>query len=113
MLINWRCNKYMANKKFLYGMGLGILGCNIYPLIKGKLRPIAISLVEGAIGAGSTTKSFMEEVNEKAMDRRKEGFKRVSENLEPNSLKSNDAGFENIESLKKQIEVLKNKIVGE
>ena len=100
----------MANKKFLYGMGLGILGCNIYPLFKGKLRPIAINMVKGAIGAGSITKSFIEEVNEQAMEKREQRFKRASENFDPNRINRNDEISENIEFLTNQLKELKNKI---
>lgn len=102
----------MANKKFLYGLGLGIIGSNVYPLLKDKLRPMAVKLVEGAIVAGSSTKSFLVEVNEKAMQQREERFKKAGENIEPKHLNSSDEVSENIEVLKKQIEELKSKING-
>jgi polyhydroxyalkanoate synthesis regulator phasin len=100
----------MNNKNLLYGFGIGILGCSMYSLMKEKLHPLAVKIVGGAINAGSTTKSFMEEVNEKAMDRRQERFKRVAENFEQKSSKHNDEMCKNIETLKKQLNELKDKV---
>jgi len=102
----------MANKKFLYGLGIGILGCNLYPLVKGKIRPMAIKIVEGAIGAGSITKASIEEINEKAMEHRQDRFKRESANFEQKQIKNNDELVDNMESLKKQLEELKTKFEG-
>ena len=100
----------MAIKKFLYGMGVGILGCNVYPLIKNKLCPIAVNMLKSAIAVECTTKSFIQEVNEQAIERRQERFKRISENFEPSALNSNDETSEHIELLKKQLRELKDKI---
>lgn len=101
----------MNNKRFLYGLGIGILGCNIfYSLVKDKLHPIAVNIIGSAMAAGNATKSFIDEVNKKAMDNREERFKKVAENLEPRSLKDNNEVSENIDSLKKQLNELKNKI---
>ena len=100
----------MANKKFLYGIGIGLLSCNVFPLVKGKLFPLAVNMVKGAIATRRATKSFVQEVNEKAMAQRQERFKRTSENFKSNSLNSSDEISEDIESLKKQLENFKNKI---
>ena len=97
-------------KKFLFGLGVGVLGCSVYPMFKNKLRSMTVNMLEGAITAGTTTKSFMEEVNEKAMEHRENRFKRVSESLESNPLNENDENSKNIALLKKQVEELKNKI---
>jgi len=109
----WRYNKYMNNKKFLYGVGLGVLACNVYPLVKEKVHPIAVKIVGGAIATASTTKSFIEGVNEKAMEGRQERFRRSSENFETKSTNSTNEMSENIETLKKQLEELKNKLEGQ
>ncbi|MDP4144574.1 MAG: hypothetical protein Q8936_08880 [Bacillota bacterium] len=100
----------MINKKFLYGVGIGVLGCNIYPLIKDKLRPVAVKMVEGAIAAGSTTKSFIEEVNREAIEQRQHRYKKRAEDFENESLNNNMEVSENIELLKKQIEELQARV---
>lgn len=91
-------------------MGFGILCSNVYPLFKGRLRKTAVKLVEGAISAESTTKTFMEEVHEKALERRQERFKKASENLEAKSQESNEAVLKNLELIRKQIEELRVRI---
>ncbi len=101
----------MNNKKFLYGVVVGILGCNIcHSLIKDRLHPIAVKIVRGALVAKDTTKSFAEEVNEKAMEHRKERFRRVAESLEPTLSNRNNQISANIDELKKQLNELKDKI---
>lgn len=102
----------MASKNFLYGLGLGFLGYNLYPLIKGKCRTMAIKMIEGAIETGSTAKFFVQDVNEKAMEYRQEFFRKKAEDIDSRLLSNNDKILENIESLKKQITELKSKIEG-
>lgn len=101
----------MNNRKFLYGVGVGVLGYNIiYSLIKDKLHPMAVNIAAGAISMGSATKSFIEDVNEKAMTHREERFKRVASSFDTKPIKRNEQMSENIQTLKKQLTELKNKI---
>lgn len=100
----------MINKKFLYGLGAGILGCSIYSVVKDNLRPAAVKIVERAMAVQSSTKAFVNDINEEAVERRKKRFIREAENLDTKSLDNDDEISKDFNILKKQIDELKNKI---
>lgn len=98
----------MTNKGFLYGLGFGILCSNVYPLIKGNLHTTAVKVIEGALSAEKTTKTFVEEVHEQALERRNERFKKATE-------ESKDSGemdelYKDMKFIKSQLEEMKLKL---
>jgi len=67
----------MINKGFLYGIGLGIAVCVIYPKIKDKLKPVSIKMLENVFLIGNTSKGFICEVIAEAQKIREEKYENI------------------------------------
>lgn len=104
----------MLNKKFLYGLGIGLLGSKLYPSVKKNIKPIARKIIKNAIIARENTKAF---INEIALETNKEKI-----NTGTNEIKKNNQdelilleeeqryAFNRIAELKKQLEDVSKKV---
>lgn len=59
----------MLNKKFLCGLGIGLLSCKLYPDVKNNIKPIAIKIIKNVIIFKENTKLF---INGIAVEAKKE-----------------------------------------
>lgn len=56
----------MLNKKFLYGVGIGILSSKLYPNVKNSIKPIAIEIIKNVVKITENSKAFINEITVKA-----------------------------------------------
>lgn len=53
----------MINKRFLYGIGFGLLGSKLYPKVKKNIRPVIRNIVKNIIIIGENTRTFINEIS--------------------------------------------------
>ncbi|MBC2581317.1 hypothetical protein [Clostridium sp. DJ247] len=53
----------MINKRFLYGVGLGLLGSKLYPKVKKNIKPVTRKIVKNVIIIGENTRTFINEIS--------------------------------------------------
>jgi polyhydroxyalkanoate synthesis regulator phasin len=104
----------MLNKKFVYGLGIGLLGSKLYPNVKNNIKPITIKLIKNIIILKENTKLFINELTVEA--------KKETNNIYDKELKKDkqdeltlleeeqNCSFNRIIELKRQLEDVSQKI---